>query len=119
MNNNSLNSFNVEEFEASIRRTLDEYKKLISSFPQISNIYKDLTDLTRTEDNNIAEQMRHLSESTMVLYRKCDEIEAKMTDWIVRYRNVIMQTDEDLKRTIMKISQNLAGYNQELSSMNI
>jgi len=115
----NFNSFNVEEFEESVRRTLDQYKELASSFPKIGNYYKELADLTMTEDNNISEKMRHLSESTQVLYRKCMEIEQNMTEWIIRYRNAIVQTDEELRRTISKISQNLAGYNQELSSMSL
>ncbi len=113
------NSFNVEEFEAVITRTLNDFQELLKSFPIISNTYNKLSTLTQTEDTKIRNSFERMEASTNGLYNKCMEIEQKMTEWIVRYRNAIVQSDEELLATCDRISKNLASYNQELSSLSL
>ena len=113
------NSFNLNEFDSSVRKTIDQYNTLISKFPRISSIYAELADLTASDDNQITAKLRQLSSSTTTLNDKCKSIGSRMEDWLNRYRNTMSQTEADLKNTISKVSNNLARYNQELSSLKV
>ena len=114
-----INSFNIEEFDANLKKALEAYSDMISKFPEISKVYDDLSTLTHTEDNSISRQMKKLSTTTTTLHTKCKNIGSRFEGWLNNYRDTIIQNDSELLSTIQQISQNLASYKEQLNSMGL